>query len=269
MMQSSQAALPHQTPASQQPPPHPTHPPPSPSPQLFQTLPPGPSPPPHTPEPPYPPASVPSGLPHLGTIPPGHYSAGQIPFLGPPPGVYSVLVMANISIPNLTLGIPVWYLTPPTATPPGHPKPYIAMTPMQPIPVAPSTATVPLAPPQDHPHAASAMGKKRKTRKGASKDKATAPDPTPLPPTKPCALCDGIGHATHTCPELPRIQPMDRVMFPESSAPETSSSSSSIAKNPKTLHTNKPCALCGVHGHYSHHFPHLTHYRASLEVIHE
>ena len=30
-----------------------------------------------------------------------------------------------------------------------------------------------------------------------------------------------------------------------------------------------PYALCGVYGHYSHHCPHLTHYRASLEVVQE
>ena len=140
---------------------------------------------------------------------------------------------------------------------------------MQPIPFSPSTATVPLAPPQDPPYAATTIGKKRKTQNGVSKDKATALDPTPPPPAKPCALCDGIGHATHTFPELPRIQPMVKVTFLESTVPETSVSSSSVAKNPKTLRTNKPCALCGFHGHYSHHFPHLTHYRASLEVIHE
>ena len=105
--------------------------------------------------------------------------------------------------------------------------------------------------------------------KGASKDKATPPNPTPPPPAKPCALCDGVDHATHTCPELPRIQPMVKVTFSEATVPETSISSSSIAKNPNNLHTNKPCALCGVHGHYCHHCPHLTHYHASLEVIHE
>lgn len=176
--------------------------------------------------------------------------------------------MANLSLPNLTLGIPVWYLTPPAETPPDHPKPYIVVTPVQSVPFAPSTTTEPLAPPQDPPHDATPTGKKRKTREGASKDKATTLDPTPPPPAKPYALCDGIGHPTHTCPELPHIQPMVKVIFLESIVPETPVSSSA-AKNPKTLHTNKPYALCGVHGHYSHHFPHLTHYRASLEVIRE
>ena len=170
------------------------------------------------------------------------------------------MLFRSLSLPNLTLGIPVWYLTPPTETPPGHPKPYISMTPVQPIPFAPPTTTVPLAPPQNPPNAATATGKKRKTRKGASTDKATAPDPTLPPPAKPCALCDGIGHPTHTCPELPHIQPMVKVTFHESTIPETSVSSSSVATNLKTLRTKKPYALFGVYGHYSHHCPHLTHY---------
>ena len=58
---------------------------------------------------------------------------------------------------------------------------------------------------------------------------------------------------------------MVKVVFHESMIPETSVSSSSTTKNPNTLHTNKPCALCGFHGHYSH----LAHSRASLEVIRE
>ena len=62
---------------------------------------------------------------------------------------------------------------------------------------------------------------------------------------------------------------MVKVTFPKSTVLETSISSSTIAKNLKTIRTNKPCASCGVHGHYSHHCPHLTHYRASLEVIRE
>ena len=112
-----------------------------------------------------------------------------------------------------------------------------------------------------------APGKKGKARKGAAKDKATPTDLAPPLPTKPCALCDVISHATHTCPELPRIKPMVKVTFPESTVSKPSVSSSSTAKNPKTIRTKKPYALCGFHGHYSHHCPHLMHYRASLEVI--
>ena len=177
--------------------------------------------------------------------------------------------MATLSLPNLTLGIPVWYLDPPAATPPGHPKPYMALTLVQPVPLASSIATVPPAPPQDTSPVVTAPGKKDKAHTGAPKDKPTTTDSAPPPPAKPCALCDVTGHATHACPELPRIQPMVKVTFPESTVPEASTPSSSVTKNPKTLRTNKPCALCGIHGHYSHHCPHLMHYHASLEVIRE
>ena len=157
--------------------------------------------------------------------------------------------MATLSLPNLTLGIPVWYLDPPAATPPGHPKPYLSLKLVQPVPVVASVATVPPTPHREPSPAVIATSKKRKARKGASKDKATAPDPTHPPPTKPCALCDGVSHATHTCLDLPRIQPMVKVAFPESTAPETSVSPSHVAKNQKNLCTNNPCALCGIHGH--------------------
>ena len=177
--------------------------------------------------------------------------------------------MATLSLPNLTLGIPVWYLDPLAATPPGHPKPYLALTLVKPVPLASSVATMPPAPPQDPTPVVTAPGKKGKARKGASKDKVTPTDPTPPPPAKPCALCEVVGHATHTCPELPRIQPMVKVVFPESMVPDPSLPSSFVTKNPKNIRTSKPCALCGVHGHYSHHCPHLTHYRASLEVVRE
>ena len=175
--------------------------------------------------------------------------------------------MATLSLLNLTLGITIWYLDPPAATPPGHPKPYLALTPVQPVPLASSVATIPPAPPQDLTPVVTALGKKGKARKGASKDKATPTDTTPPPLAKPYALCDVVGHATHTCPEFPRIQPMVKVAFPKSTVSDPSLPSSSVTKNPKTIRTSKPCALCGVHGHYSHHCPHLTHYHAYLKVV--
>ena len=94
-----------------------------------------------------------------------------------------------------------------------------------------------------------APGNKGKARKGAAKDKATLTDPAPPPPAKPCALCDVVGHTTHTCPKLPRIQPMVKGAFPESTVPDPSIPFSSITKNPKTIRTSKPYALCGIHGH--------------------
>ena len=127
---------------------------------------------------------VPLGLNHLGTVLPGHYPSGQILFLAPPLGVYTVTVMATLSLPNLTLGIPVWYLDPPTATFPGQPKPYISLTPVQLVPRTSPAATVPQSPQQEPPPVATALGKKGKARKGASKDKAAPKKPTPPRPPK-------------------------------------------------------------------------------------
>ena len=135
--------------------------------------------------------------------------------------------------------------------------------------MTPPSATVPQPPQQEPPHVVTALGNGGKSRKKASKDKAAPTDPTRPPPPKPCALCDVVDHATHNCIELPRIKPMVNVVFPESMVPKASVSSSTSAKNPKNIHTNKPCALCDLHGHYSHHCPCLMHYRASLEVVWE
>ena len=83
---------------------------------------------------------------HLGVVPPGHYPSSHIPFLAPPLGVYSVPVMATLSLPKLTLGIPIWYLDPQAATPPGQPKPYLALTLVQLVPMTSPAATVPHSP---------------------------------------------------------------------------------------------------------------------------
>ena len=117
-----------------------------------------------------------------------------------------------------------------------------------------------------------ASGERGKARKKETKDKATQKNPAPHQPPNHiplCALCDVFGHATHTSRELPRIKPMVKVVFLESSVHEAPASSSTPNKNPKTIHTNQPCALCDLHGHYSHHCPHLMHYYTSLEVVQE
>ena len=106
MMQSSQAALKRPASASQQPP-RPSQPTPSPSIQPSGPPPPGPSPTAGIHELLYPPGMVPPGLNHIGAVSPSHYPFGQISLLAPPPGVNTILVMATLSLPNLTLGIPV------------------------------------------------------------------------------------------------------------------------------------------------------------------
>lgn len=82
---------------------------------------------------PFPLGTVPPGLNHCGKIPPGHYPFRQIPFLFPPPRVYSTPIMSTLSLPNITLGILVWYNDPPANTPPNQLKPYTSLTPVQPV----------------------------------------------------------------------------------------------------------------------------------------
>lgn len=61
---------------------------------------------------------------HIGVTP-----IHTIPFLIPPSGVVSAPVMATLSLPGLTLGLPVWYLSPsvPSSTPD------VVLQPVQPI----------------------------------------------------------------------------------------------------------------------------------------
>jgi hypothetical protein len=55
-------------------------------------------------------------------------------------GIISTLVMATLNLPNLTLGIPLWYLDPPTPLGPSKSTPYFVLTPMYPIGVTPLSA---------------------------------------------------------------------------------------------------------------------------------
>lgn len=64
-------------------------------------------------------------------------------FLFHPPEIFSVLVMASLVLPNMTLGITMWYIDPPMNTPPGQLRPYHALNPVQPVSNTPITAPVP------------------------------------------------------------------------------------------------------------------------------
>ena len=164
-----------------------------------------------------------------------------------------VPVMGTLSLPNLTLGIPFWYIDPPAATPPGHPKPYLALTPVQPVPL---TSSGPPAPPQGPTPVVPAPGKKGKARKGASNpDQAAPTTPTRPRPPKPsiqCALCNIVGHATHMCPEFPHLKILVNEAFPDSDIPEVYVTIPDSIPRFKTLRKNHPCALCDFHGHYTH-----------------
>ena len=65
----------------------------------------------------------------------------QIPFFYPPPGVETFQVAATLTLPNMVLAIPVWYLHPPEMVP--RPQAGLPMT----IPVlTPNTPTTPILP---------------------------------------------------------------------------------------------------------------------------
>ena len=90
----------------------------------------------------FPPGTVPLGLNHPGAVPLGHYPVGQIPFLFPPSGIFFVPIMSSTVLPNMTFGIPIWYIDPHTSTLPGQLRPYHALTLVQPIPATLSTTLI-------------------------------------------------------------------------------------------------------------------------------
>jgi hypothetical protein len=91
----------------------------------------------------------------------------QIPFFYPPPGIQAFQVAATLTLPNMVLSIPVWYLHPPEMVPQPSLPPQTEGIPMQ-IPVL--TPTAPPSPP---------LTSTTTTAGGRRKNK----DPTaPLPP---------------------------------------------------------------------------------------
>lgn len=51
--------------------------------------------------------------------------------------------MDLLSIPTMSLGIPVYYIDPPANTPPDQLKPYMSLTLVRPVPTSSSFASVP------------------------------------------------------------------------------------------------------------------------------
>lgn len=94
----------------------------------------------------FPLGTIPPGINHPGDVRPGHYLAGQIPFLFPLI-IFFVSVMASLVLPNMTLGIVVWYIDPHANNLSGKLRPYHTLTPVQPVPTT-TIATLALLPPQ-------------------------------------------------------------------------------------------------------------------------
>jgi hypothetical protein len=111
----------------------------------------------------------------------------QIPFFYPPPSIEAFQVATTLTLPNMVLAIPVWYLHPPEMVPcpqEGLPMTIHVLTPTSPILPTPPTA-----------------GGRRK------KKEPTAPLPPCIPP--PCALCEKEGHQTNNLPITTRITKFD------------------------------------------------------------
>jgi hypothetical protein len=198
---------------------------------------------------------------HENTTPPGPTSfwetvprpLTQIPFFYPPPGVEAFQVAATLTLPNMVLAIPVWYLHPPEMVPrpqAGLPMTIPVLTPNPPIaPILPTPLT-PILPTPPAP----AGGRK-------AKKEPTAPRPPRIPP--PCALCNKEGHQTNNCPSLPEL----RNLIPPNPTPTPLTTATLQPSSSKELKTKCACAICSEYGHYTHHCPSLPRFRQALDII--
>jgi hypothetical protein len=170
----------------------------------------------------------------------------QIPFFYPPPGVEAFQVAATLTLPNMVLAIPVWYLHPLEMVP--CPQEGLPMA----IPVL--TPTIPTTPILPTPPA---------TDRGRRKQKElVSPSPQRIPP--PCALCEKEGHQTNNCPSLPELQ---NLIPPNPKLVTTASTSTPNPSSSKYLRTKFVCAICSEYGHYTHHFPTLPRFQQTLAAV--
>ena len=158
--------------------------------------------------------------------------------------------MATLSLPNFTLGIPVWYLDPPA-----QPRmPQVVLTPVQPITVEshppPDLQKPTVARTQAQPHPKRARGKNAKS---TAKPRQVSP----------CAVCEQQGRPTHNCPEIPMIYAHLDAMDTNENILVVELSTAPILSN-KALRTNHACTLCGLYGHYSYHCQDLPEFRMAL-----
>jgi hypothetical protein len=182
----------------------------------------------------------------------------QIPFFYPPPGVQDFQVATTLTLPNMVLTIPVWYLHPPTMVPQPSLPPQSEGIPMQ-IPVL--TPTTPPSPP---------ISSTTATAGGRWKKKEPT---TPLPPRvqPPCTLCEREGHPTNRCPSLPELHNLIQLPRATTSLITSPSTPSTTTTSPTTgskgLRTKFTCAICSEYGHYTHHFPALPQFRQTLTTV--
>lgn len=115
-----------------------------------------------------------------------------------------------MSLPNITLGIPVWYINLPTNTTPNQLKPYTSFTPVQHVVPTPTFVVAPQQPQQEVTPILKAP--------------PTTPTPSELPkPIPPCVLCDVVGHTTNNFPEVPHLKDVVFDTFLDSNVPRSMS----------------------------------------------
>jgi hypothetical protein len=190
---------------------------------------------------------------HHSTSPQGHtpiwetvpQPLTQTPFFYPPPSIEAFQVATTLTLPNMVLAIPVWYLHPPEMVP----RP--SLPPQEGIPM-----TIPILTPTSP-----LLTKPPTTARGRRKNKEpTTPLPPCIPP--PCALCEKEGHQTNNCPSLPEL----RHLIPLNQTPPTPTTTASPVttthpSSSKGLRTKYACAICSEYGHYTHHCPTLPRFR--------
>jgi hypothetical protein len=156
-----------------------------------------------------------------------------------------------LTLPNMVLAIPVWYLHPPEMVPRPSLPPQKEGIPMT-IPIL-----TPTTPPLTNPPATAGGRRKKK--------EPTAPLPPRIPP--PCALCEKEGHQTNNCPSLPEL----RNLIPLNHSPTPTTTASPATTTPpsssKGLRTKYACAICSEYGHYTHHCPALPRFRQTLAAV--
>jgi hypothetical protein len=200
---------------------------------------------------------------HDSTSPQGHIPVWetipqditQIPFFYPLPGIEAFQVAATLTLPNMVLAIPVWYLHPLEMVPRPSIPPKMEGIPMT-IPIL--TPTIPPTPPLTTPP--SIAGGRRKNKEPVA----------PLPPRvqPPCALCEKDGHQTNNCPSLPELCnliPLNQTPPPLAIISNTAATTSHSSS--KGLRTKFSCAICSKYGHYTHHFPALPRFRQTLATV--
>jgi hypothetical protein len=210
-----------------------------------------------------PPANSSTPLVHDFTPPQGHIpvwetvpqAITQIPFFYPPPGVEAFHVVAMLTLPNMVLSIPVWYLHPPEMVPQPSLPPKTKGIPMT-IPIL--TPTIPSTPPLTTPP--TIAGGRR------NKKEPTAPLPPRVQP--PCALCEKYGHQTNNCPSLPELQNLIPINQTTSTlATIASTTTTTPHSSSKGFRTKFTCAICSEYGHYTHHFLALPRFQQTLAAV--